>query len=323
MISIVVPVYKVEDVISKCIESIIAQTYSDWELILVDDGSPDKSGKICDEYSSKDSRIRVIHQSNSGVSTARNNGIAAAKGDYITFVDSDDYICPSFLSEFAFDFNADLQVMGMKNIYKNGQTEKTEPACNTILNVKETLSTFSNIQFFMSPWAKLFKMNIIKSQRILFPIDICYTEDEIFVKKYLLYTEKIRMVSASLYCYTHFNENSLASRKYTYTELLKCLTTDAIEYEKLGNIMGEYPNAYVQFCTRRKSFLFHRIVSTLITEPSVSITEKKKIISMLINKYKHLLQYNGDLPTTYVIERLCLKKIPLVFAIYILKFLLK
>ena len=323
MISIIVPVYKVEDVVAKCIESVIAQTYTDWELILIDDGSPDNSGRICDEYSAKDSRIRVIHQSNSSVSTARNNGIECAQGDYITFVDSDDYVSTSFLSDFAKDLNADLHVMGMKNIYKDGHTEELKPNCNSVLNVKATLSIFSNIQFFMSPWAKLFKTEIIKSHKITFPVDICYTEDEIFVKKYLLYTANIRMISASHYYYTHFNENSLASRKYAYDDLLRCLTIDAVEYEKLGNVMDGHPDAYVRFCTRRKSFLFHRIVSTLIAERTVSVSEKKKIISGLIIKYNYLLQYKGDLPTTYLVERFCLMNFPLVLAIYILKFLLK
>lgn len=323
MISIIVPVYKVEDVVAKCIESVIAQTYTDWELILIDDGSPDNSGRICDEYSAKDSRIRVIHQSNSGVSIARNNGIEYAKGDYITFVDSDDYVSTSFLSDFAEDLNADLHVMGMKNIYKDGHTEELKPNSNSVLNVKATLSIFSNIQFFMSPWAKLFKTDIIKSYKITFPVDICYTEDEIFVKKYLFYTANIRMISASDYYYTHFNDNSLASRKYPYEDLLRCLTIDAVEYAKLGNVMGGHPDAYIRYCTRRKSFLFHRIVSTLITEPTVNVSKKKRIISELIFKYNNLLQYKGDLPTTYIVERFCLKKLPLALAIYILKYLLR
>lgn len=323
MISIIVPVYKVEDVVAKCIESVIAQTYTDWELILIDDGSPDNSGRICDDYSAKDSRIRVIHQSNSGVSTARNNGIECAQGDYITFVDSDDYVSTSFLSDFAKDLNADLHVMGMKNIYKDGHTEELKPNCNSVLNVKATLSIFSNIQFFMSPWAKLFKTEIIKSHKITFPVDICYTEDEIFVKKYLFYTANIRMISASDYYYTHFNDNSLASRKYPYEDLLRCLTIDAVEYAKLGNVMGGHPDAYIRYCTRRKSFLFHRIVSTLITEPTVNVSKKKRIISELIFKYNNLLQYKGDLPTTYIVERFCLKKLPLALAIYILKYLLR
>ena len=95
VLSIIVPVYKVEPYLPKCIESILAQTFTDFELILIDDGSPDRCGEICDEYAAKDNRIVVIHQKNEGVSAARNAGLDAAKGDYIGFVDSDDLIHPS------------------------------------------------------------------------------------------------------------------------------------------------------------------------------------------------------------------------------------
>ena len=97
MISVIVPVYNVEKFIEKCINSILAQTYKDFELILVDDGSSDKSGEICDSFSAQHPNVHTIHQPNSGVSVARNNGIAAAKGEYIAFVDSDDTVNESYL----------------------------------------------------------------------------------------------------------------------------------------------------------------------------------------------------------------------------------
>ncbi|KAF3371822.1 glycosyl transferase family 2, partial [Enterococcus faecium] len=90
-ISIIVPVYKVEKYLRKCVDSILAQTFTDFEVILVDDGSPDNSGKICDEYAEKDNRVRVIHKENGGLSSARNAGIDVARGKYLGFVDSDDY----------------------------------------------------------------------------------------------------------------------------------------------------------------------------------------------------------------------------------------
>lgn len=99
MVSIIVPIYNVEQYIPKCIESILAQTYRDFELILVDDGSPDNCGKICDEYAKQDSRVHVIHQENKGVSAARNAGISLAKGEYIMLVDSDDFITENMLEK--------------------------------------------------------------------------------------------------------------------------------------------------------------------------------------------------------------------------------
>ena len=99
-ISVIVPVYKVEEYLPQCIDSILAQTFTDFELLLVDDGSPDRCGEICEEYAGKDTRIRVFHQQNSGVSAARNIGLQHAKGTYIVFVDSDDWVSTDYLLHF-------------------------------------------------------------------------------------------------------------------------------------------------------------------------------------------------------------------------------
>lgn len=113
MISIIVPIYNSAKYLAQCIDSIICQSYTDWELILVDDGSKDQSGRICDEYAKQDHRITVIHQPNKGVSSARNVGIAIAKGEYLCFVDADDWLEPSFLIEFQFDrIGADFYIGG-------------------------------------------------------------------------------------------------------------------------------------------------------------------------------------------------------------------
>lgn len=97
LISVIVPVYNVEKYLPECVESIISQTYDNLEVILIDDGSTDRSGKICDEFAEKDSRIVVIHQKNSGVSAARNRGLDLCRGEYISFVDSDDYYCTDLM----------------------------------------------------------------------------------------------------------------------------------------------------------------------------------------------------------------------------------
>ena len=98
LISIVIPVYNVEQYLGECVDSVIAQTYREWEIILIDDGSTDSSGSICDGYAKKDDRVRVVHQTNGGVSSARNAGIEAANGEYLMFVDSDDTIIPETLA---------------------------------------------------------------------------------------------------------------------------------------------------------------------------------------------------------------------------------
>lgn len=100
LISIIVPVYNVEGTLNRCIDSILNQTFSDWELFLIDDGCTDKSGKICDEYASKDGRIKVFHKENGGVSSARNVGLDNAKGEWITFCDSDDFVYSDWLKNY-------------------------------------------------------------------------------------------------------------------------------------------------------------------------------------------------------------------------------
>ena len=117
LISVIIPVYKVEKYLEQCVESVRQQTYSNIEIILVDDGSPDKCGKICDEYACKDKRIKAIHQNNMGLSVARNTGVEYSKGEYLVFIDSDDYIHPKLLEisyREAKKYNCDLVVYNYK-----------------------------------------------------------------------------------------------------------------------------------------------------------------------------------------------------------------
>lgn len=114
LISVIVPIYKVQDYLDECIESIINQTYSNIEVILVDDGSPDRCPQMCDEWAKRDSRIRVVHKKNGGLSSARNAGIDVAKGEYISFVDSDDFICKDAL----------------QNLYDRIKNDKSYYVCN-------------------------------------------------------------------------------------------------------------------------------------------------------------------------------------------------
>ena len=133
LISIIVPVYKVEPYLNKCVDSIINQTYKNIEIILVDDGSPDNCGKICDDYTKKDSRIKVIHKKNGGLSDARNYGIEASIGDYIMFVDSDDYISANMceiLLKTAKKYNADIINCNFEEVFSNAESRINRQAVN-------------------------------------------------------------------------------------------------------------------------------------------------------------------------------------------------
>ena len=139
MISVIVPIYKTEEYLNRCVDSILTSTYEDIEVILVDDGSPDNAGKICDEYAEKDARVRVIHKENGGLSSARNAGLAIAKGDYITFVDSDDTIRIDAIEKMlsvATSEGAAIVKMKFKKVFENESTDR-ETAYNGVPEYKK------------------------------------------------------------------------------------------------------------------------------------------------------------------------------------------
>lgn len=143
-ISIIVPIYKVEIYLRKCVDSIVNQTYKNIEILLIDDGSPDNCGIICDEYAKKDERIKVIHKKNGGLSDARNYGIEASSGDYIMFVDSDDYIskdmCEILLKK-ALENNADIVSCNFKEIYIDNFEEEINKQ-----SIKKSLEIYTNLE---------------------------------------------------------------------------------------------------------------------------------------------------------------------------------
>ena len=146
LLSIIVPVYNVEKYLNRCIESIVNQTYKTIEIILIDDGSSDNSSYLCDEWAKKDSRIKVVHKQNGGVSSARNQGIKVATGEYVQFVDSDDYLdvdfCKNIMSEYSDDI--DLVVSGFTIIDDSGNKKITKVEENIELNIFNSPDDFMN-----------------------------------------------------------------------------------------------------------------------------------------------------------------------------------
>lgn len=216
-ISVIVPVYKVENYLHRCIDSILAQSYADFELLLIDDGSPDNSGQICDEYAAKDSRVRVFHKGNGGVSSARNLGLDNARGEWITFIDSDDYVDVDYLYELFFsakEYNADF----VTTIEPGIQIDKKE----TYLLFEDfnILFTYYKMDCGPTPWAKLFKADIITNKNIRFRLNIHHGEDSIFVYYYLLEIKDIVLISSSKYFYDRSRVNSLSKTVHSYESAL-------------------------------------------------------------------------------------------------------
>ena len=204
LISVIVPVYKVEKYLEKCVKSIINQTYTNLEIILVDDGSPDVCGALCDEFAKNDSRIKVIHKANGGLSSARNTGLENATGKYIAFVDSDDFISEDYceiLYNMLIETNSDVSAVSYLRFKEDeADLKRNRSESETIIYenedvVKEMLNrkTFQNIV-----WNKLYKKETIGESR--FPVGVNY-EDVYFSYEVLTKAKKISYKNIECYFY--------------------------------------------------------------------------------------------------------------------------
>lgn len=213
-VSIIVPVYNTEQYLSRCIDSILAQTFDDFELILVNDGSTDNSGKICEEYAQKDNRIKVIHKENGGVSSARNLGLDEAKGEWITFIDSDDYISDTYLSDFPKNEMNDMEICGIVSF--NGQMfissqQETNYSGKKLAQFYEELFCY---RANTSPCAKIIKREVIKTNNIYFDTNMKLTEDTLFILNLLNFINAIQIISNTNY---YYNAPSNIILKYNIT----------------------------------------------------------------------------------------------------------
>lgn len=219
-ISIIVPVYNAEKYLCHCVDSILAQTFTDFELLLIDDGSTDASGKICDEYASKDCRVRAFHKKNSGASDARNIGIDNSLGNYMAFVDADDYINASFLYDLidCMDGAEDVSLVLQSPIreYADGRQEAKDVRTEKYEGTSG-LADFIRCGFLMysEPHSKLFNASIIRTNSIKFPSQVKIGEDGIFIAQFLKYAKAIITSDKHGYYYRKCY-NSVQSKIYSY-----------------------------------------------------------------------------------------------------------
>lgn len=225
-VSIIVPIYNMENYLEKCIESIIEQSYKNIEIILINDGSTDQSEVICKKYQIKDSRIKLISSKNKGVSNARNLGIEASIGEYISFIDPDDTVDKKYIEELLFyikEYSYDIVFCLEKDIYP-----ELNKSYNVRLKDENLLSNNFYKDFYLiaeqfhAPWGKLYKSNIIKKYNIRFPVGIVVSEDHIFNQEYLKHVKKYGFLNKNLYNYYRRKTNSAAkdlSEKYFLSEM--------------------------------------------------------------------------------------------------------
>jgi len=218
VISVIVPICNAEDTIKRCVSSVLKQTFTEFELVLINDGSTDHSPKICNQLAEKDQRIVVLHIPNSGVSNARNVGLKAAKGQYIAFLDSDDWFEPDMLAvqhNNLMMHNCQLAIAGIYVDYPDKATQLSQYPIKGLIAKTEyskILNDFYHLPM-MALWNKLFVKEIISKNALKFEIEMSYSEDVLFIINYLFYVDKIYISSQPLYHYVQKNNWSL-TRKF-------------------------------------------------------------------------------------------------------------
>lgn len=241
-VSIIVPIYKVEAYLDKCVESIVNQTYSNLEIILVDDGSPDNCPKMCDEWAKKDERIRVIHKPNGGLSDARNAGMAVATGEYISFVDSDDFLAEQYVEfqlKAIMDNNVKMSACDFCLFYDGDivsdrvglgiiSVSSSEDAIGDILNNRKVRAV---------AWNKMFHRTLLIGEE--FPQGK-YHEDEFFSYRIIHKAGKIAYIDSKLYYYRQRQGSIMASFNIKHLEVLDAYL------ERLNLFENEYPELYLK-----------------------------------------------------------------------------
>lgn len=217
--SIIVPVYNVDEYIRLCVDSILEQTFRDFELLLIDDGSSDNSKIICDAYIKQDKRVKVFHKRNGGVSSARNYGIEQACGQWICFIDGDDTVDSTYLDDFEMnERNTDMYIQGYRRV-ANGVIIKECKVTGQLMSFSDILAYMEDNNIINSPCFKLYNREIIITNNIRFDERFSYGEDHLFSLTYMLYAKILTYSQKCGYNYRNDNQISLTNRIIPYKNL--------------------------------------------------------------------------------------------------------
>lgn len=290
LISVIVPVYNVEKYLSRCVDSIIGQTYSNLEIILVNDGSTDLSGAICDEYKKKDKRIVVIHQKNGGLSQARNSGMEIMSGKYVAFVDSDDYISEDYIEylfRLRFKYQADISVCLHRNFYEDGKLEKKRNKRNNIVvfSGHDAVADMCYQKHIPnSAWGKLYKSELF--QNVGYPVGKLY-EDLGTTYKLLLMSNKVVFSSKEKYYYFQ-RQDSIMHSKFSIKNMDRIDMSEEL-YKDIQAVSEKLKIAAIS-----RMFISNIQVLRELPFNDKQFCEDEKRIRKNIKKYRKIVMCDGN-----------------------------
>ena len=310
LVSVIVPIYKAEETIKKCVDSLLAQTLKDFEIVLVDDGSPDRCGEICDEYARNDSRIKVVHQKNMGVSAARQTGIDNAIGEYTIHADPDDWVEPTELEELYKKAKEDDADMVICDFYEN----------DAIYHKQEPLSLDSKVvlyelfqQLHGSCCNKLVRRACYSEYGVRFPKDIYFCEDKYVLCALLVNKIKVSYLAKAFYHYIQYPQKDTLVRHYdekTYSHDLRLI-----------NIFAELLKNYPIVCDKMKTTI--KLSMTLRAFYNGRYYYDSKLFKERFEQNKNIIQLMGNKKDKIFVVAACKGYYAISYKIYYLFFLLK
>lgn len=310
MISIIVPVYNVEEEIGRCIDSILAQTYREIEIILINDGSTDNSGKICDEYAQKDSRIVVIHQNNQGASSARNTGIKCAKGDFIGFVDSDDIIDADMyelLLHNMIKYECDISHCGYSYLKEDDCVDKYGTGKKYIYNGIEGLYAFIDGKLIEPGLVtKLFKRELFENIELDHSIKI----NEDFLMNYYLFKKSKKSVFMDVCKYKYIcRKNSVTNSGFSRNHFDLIKVSEVIINDSINNSYTD--DKLINLCIKKKVISCFSLINKIIVNKKFE--EEFNSLRLKILSYKDNIYKSNYYSIVYKVSTAILQISPLIY----------
>ena len=295
-VSIIIHIYGVEKYLEECLDSVINQTYSNLEIILIDDESPDQCPVICDEYALKDNRIKVIHKKNGGAGSARNAGLKICTGEYICFVDSDDYVYPNYVEKLVSEAvrqKAEIIVSNFDYLYQNKKKTEKELMKTNEFSSAEYLEEFLINWHCSLIWNKIFKKDILKS---LFFVEGRRIDDEFFTYQAVIKAKKIVQIEDCLYVYRMRKSSVMNSSVSRYEKMLE----DQVDYftERYDKVTEKYPEL--------KKVYLENLMDNMIRwkRQSADYPEMKQKVKKIIHFYRNKILFgNASITAKYIFIR--------------------
>ncbi len=285
-ISIIIPVYNTESQLARCLDSLLLQKYKQFEVLLIDDGSTDRSGNICKEYAQKDPRFHVFHQCNRGVSAARNKGLTLATGDYVAFLDADDWVSDSYLSDLvsALKPETDILFFGGKCMTDKSTEIATFISLDTssFKSINTLIEYTINSNIFGHVWLMWIRRTVLEKKHIRFNENISLHEDFIFTCECIISTTQLRMSTAQPYRYVIPNNNKKKNLSSHIPENYPYIAKECLsKFKQMGDSLSLSKEFTKKIYTKMQQQFYIGCIDVIIKKKSVTLFEKRRRIKEL------------------------------------------